>query len=251
MNSEAAFLRAIQERPSDASLRLVFADWLEERGDPRGEVLRLLSVLTHAVEVPDRAKLEKRLRTLLASGVQPVGPFFTNSIGMRFALIWPGTFLMGSPESEKGRNVSVMSSCRSLRPTDDEGQHAVTLTKGFYLAVHPVAQASWRKVMKNNPSHFKGDSLPVEMVSWDDCQQFVRKVSKLERRSYRLPTEAEWEYACRAGTTTPYSFGNTITKRHATFRPPHLTGAKTSPVGTFPYNAWGLFDMHGNVGMVF
>src|SRR5277367_2034319 len=125
MNDEQAFLQAMQENPEDTALRLVFADWLEERGDPRGELLRLLHTLTQSVEVPDRSKLEDRLRSLLAAGVQPVGPFWTNSIGMKFAWIPAGTFLMGSPANEKERS-------------EDETQHKVTLCKGYYLAVCPV-----------------------------------------------------------------------------------------------------------------
>src|SRR5277367_703608 len=102
MNDEAAFTRAMQERPEDNALRLIFADWLEERGDPRGELIRLLHTLTQAVEVPARDKLEEHLRSLVAGGVQPVGPFFTNSIGMKFAWIPARTFLMGSPAQEEG-----------------------------------------------------------------------------------------------------------------------------------------------------
>ena len=112
MNDEQAFLRAMQDQPGDESVRLVFADWLEERGDPRGELLRLLNTLTQSVKVRGRKKLEDRLRKLLASGVKPVGPFFTNSIGMRFALIWPGTFLMGSPDKEVVSDRSMKSSIR-------------------------------------------------------------------------------------------------------------------------------------------
>jgi uncharacterized protein (TIGR02996 family) len=102
MNSEAAFFfRAMQERPEYTSRRLVFADWLEERGDPRGELIRPLHTLTQSVEVPNRSELEARMRRLLASGVQQVGPFWTNSVGMKFAWIPAGTFLMGSPDREK------------------------------------------------------------------------------------------------------------------------------------------------------
>src|SRR5208282_3780120 len=97
---DATILQAMQEHPEDANLRLVFADWLEERGDKRSELIRLLHTLTQAVEVPDRGKLEDRLRSLLAAGVQPVGPFFTNSVGMKFAWVPAGTFLMGSPANE-------------------------------------------------------------------------------------------------------------------------------------------------------
>jgi sulfatase modifying factor 1 len=242
MNDEAAFLQAMVEDPEDTALRLVFADWLEQRGDKRSELIRLLHTLTQAVEIPDRSKLEDRLRSLLASGVQPVGPFWINSIGMKFAWIPAGTFLMGSPENEVGRK-------------EEELQHKVTLTKGFYLGIHPVTQACWRTVMENNPGHTKGnDELPVEQVSWHDCQEFLAKLSR-DGHSYRLPTEAEWEYACRAGTTTPFSFGETISTDQANYKGnlPYGGGNKgvdrgqTTPVGSFPPSGWGLHDMHGNV----
>src|ERR1700691_2831088 len=103
MNDEQSFIQAMQEHPEDSALRLVFADWLDERGDARGELIRLLHTLTQSVEVPDRSKLEDRLRSLVATGVQPVGPFWTNSFGMKFAWIPAGTYLMGSPESEEER----------------------------------------------------------------------------------------------------------------------------------------------------
>jgi formylglycine-generating enzyme required for sulfatase activity len=150
---------------------------------------------------------------------------------MKFAWIPPGTFLMGSLVSEKGRS-------------DNETPHTVTLSKPYYLAIHPVTQASWLKIMGNNPSHFKGDDLPVEQISWDDCQEFISRLSERDGNSYRLPTEAEWEYACRAGTTTPFSFGTTITAKQVNFN--NFLG-KTTVVGSYPPNAWGLYDMHGNV----
>ena len=150
---------------------------------------------------------------------------------------------MGSPANEPERS-------------DDETQHRVTLTKGFYLGVHQVTQAQWQAVMGNNPSHFKGDSnLPVENVSWDDCVAFCEALGKKDGKTYRLPTEAEWEYACRAGTTTPFHFGDTISVNQANYDGNYTYGngkkgvyrQKTTPVGSFPANAWGLFDMHGNV----
>jgi formylglycine-generating enzyme len=246
-NDEASFVRAMQEHPEDTSLRLVFADWLEERGDARGELIRLLHTLTQAVEVKGRKTLEERLRSLVASGVKPVGPFWTNSIGMKFAWIPAGTFMMGSPSKEKQRE-------------ENETQHKVTLSKGFYLAVYPVTDACWRKVMIKKPKRpwstgSKGADLPVEHVSWDDGQDFLRRLSKKDGDSYRLPTEAEWEYACRAGTTTPFSFGETISTDQANYRGNYPYGKgkdgeyrdKMTPVGTFPPNAYGLYDMHGNV----
>jgi sulfatase modifying factor 1 len=244
MQDEAAFLQAMQENPEDTALRLVFADWLEERGDPRGELVRLLHTLTQAVKVRGRKKLEDRLQALLASGVQPVGPFWTNSIGMKFAWIPAGTFLMGSPVNEEKRGRG-----------DIELQHRVTLSMGFYLAVHPVTQASWREVMGTSPSQSQGDDLPVEQVSWWDCQEFLENLSEKDSHAYRLPTEAEWEYACRAGTTTPFFFGETISTDRANYNGKRPYGKakkgldrdKTTPVGSFPPNAWGLYDMHGNV----
>jgi formylglycine-generating enzyme required for sulfatase activity len=110
--------------------------------------------------------------------------------------------------------------------------------------------------MGNNPSEFKGQKrLPVERVSWHDCQQFIKKLREKDKRPYRLPTEAEWEYACRAGTTTPFHFGETISTDQANYNGGFRYGKgklgvdrrKTTPVGSFPPNAWGLYDMHGNV----
>src|ERR1700722_15818943 len=122
----------------------------------------------------------------------------TNSIGMKLVWIPPGTFMMGSSNKEKGRG-------------DDEILRKITLTKGFYMGVHTVTQEQWQAVMGNNPSEFKGEkNLPVESVSWDDCQEFVKKLRKKDKNLYRLPTEAEWEFCCRAGTTTPFHFGETI-----------------------------------------
>ena len=113
---------------------------------------------------------------------------YTNSIGMKFVWIPPGNFVMGSPKEEKLRN-------------DNETQHKVTLTKGFYMGVYTVTQEEWQAVMGKNPSWFKGEkNLPVEQVPWDDCQEFIKKLREKDKKPYRLPTEAEWEYACRAGS---------------------------------------------------
>jgi formylglycine-generating enzyme required for sulfatase activity len=169
----------------------------------------------------------------------------TNNLGMKFVWIPPGSFMMGSPKEEKERGMGV-----------DETLHKVTLTKGFFMAVYTVTQEQWKKVMENNPSYFKGEkNLPVEMVSWNDCQTFIAKLREKEKKAYRLPTEAEWEYACRAGTTTPFHFGETISTDQANYNGNVTYGngkkgkyrEKTTPVGSFPANAWGLFDMHGNV----
>ena len=168
---------------------------------------------------------------------------FVNRIGMEFVWIPPGTFMMGSPKNELDRYF-------------DERQHKVTLTKGFYLGKYTVTQEQWKKIMGNEPSAFKGEkNLPVEFVSWDKCQEFIKKLRESDKNHYRLPTEAEWEYACRAGTKTPFCFGNTISTDQANYDGSFVYGEgkkgisrkKTTVVGSFPPNAWGLHDMHGNV----
>ncbi len=168
---------------------------------------------------------------------------FTNSLGMKFAWIAPGDFLMGSPKNERQRGA-------------DETQHKVTLTKGFYMGIHLVTQEQWKDVMGSTPSFFKAEKkLPVEGISWDDCQAFVNKLRAKDKKAYRLPTEAEWEYACRGGTKTPFHFGETISVDQANYNGQFVYGGgkkgdyrrKTTPVGSFPANAFGLFDMHGNV----
>ena len=166
-----------------------------------------------------------------------------NSLGMKFVWIPPGTFMMGSPKDEKFRE-------------EDEIQHKVTLTKGFYMGIHLVTQEQWQVVMGDNPSHFKGEkNLPVDTVSWNDCQEFIKKLWGKDKKPYRLPSEAEWEYSCRAGTKTPFHFGETISTEQANYNGNHIYGGgkkgkrreKTTPLGTYPANAFGLYDMHGNL----
>jgi len=169
-------------------------------------------------------------------GPEPLQPSFTNRLGMKFVWIPPGNFIMGSPNTEQGR-----------QPVPDEPEHKVTLTKGFYMGVHLVTQEQWQAVTGRNPSYFKFDkNLPVEHVSWHDAQTFLGKLRETDDKPYRLPTEAEWEYSCRAGTTTTFYCGPTISTDQANF---HGTvyRDKTTPVGSFPANPWGLYDMHGNV----
>ena len=154
-----------------------------------------------------------------------------NSIGMKFTLIPAGEFNMGSEESD-----------------DEKPVHKVKINNPFYLGTYPVTQREWKAVMVDNPSGFKGDDLPVENVSWVDVQKFIKKLNEKEGTDkYRLPSEAEWEYACRAGTTTSYSFGDEKSKLgdYAWYR--DNSDNKTYPVGQKEHNPWGLYDMHGNV----
>ena len=180
----------------------------------------------------------------LISPAQAGSKTFTNSIGMEFVRIPAGSFMMGT---KFGPKVS-----------DNElPQHKVTITKSFFMGKYEVTQGQLEAVMGSNPSEFKGQNRPVEKVSWDDIRRFVRRLNAKEgSRDYRLPTEAEWEYACRAGTTTPFSFGNTIsanTQANYNGNYPYGGGAKgkyrktTTAVGSFPANSFGLYDMHGNV----
>jgi len=119
----------------------------------------------------------------------------------------------------------------------------VTLTKSYYMGKYEVTQEQWEEVMGNNPSKTKGAKLPVTEVSWLDCQEFIKKLNAKTNGGYRLPTEAEWEYACRAGTNTAYSYGDSITKNDANV----IWGTSTKMVRSYKPNAFGLYDMHGNV----
>lgn len=177
----------------------------------------------------------------VATAIYPDPPgTIENSIGMKLVPIPPGEFLMGSP-----------ADCPIGDP-DEEFQHLVRITKPFSMGMHQVTQAQYEHVTGQNPSHFKGAERPVEHLSWDEAQRFCDLLSALPAeqaagRRYRLPTEAEWEYACRAGTTTPFHTGDSLTTNEARFAHTSRGSAKpTTPVGTYPPNAWGLFDMHGN-----
>ncbi len=156
---------------------------------------------------------------------------YTNSIGMKFILIPAGEFMMGSEENDSEKRV-----------------HKVKINKPFYLGIYPVTQREWKEVIGINPSYIKGDELPVENVSWDDVQEFIKKINEKEGTSkYRLPSEAEWEYAARAGTTTKYSFGDDESELGDFAWYADNSGSKTHEVGQKKPNSWGLYDMHGNV----
>jgi formylglycine-generating enzyme required for sulfatase activity len=166
-----------------------------------------------------------------------------NGLFLEMVAIPGGTFLMGSPETEPKRH-------------KDEGpQHQVTVAP-FLMGRYPVTQAQWQAVMGNNPSYFKGPQRPVEQVSWNDAMEFCQKLSERTGRPFRLPSEAEWEYAGRAGTTTPFCFGPTITTELANYagtakkyadEPKGVYREQTTDAGQFPPNAFGLYDVHGNV----
>jgi uncharacterized protein (TIGR02996 family) len=209
---ESVFLSALHAEPNDETTWLALADWLEEDGQAdRAELARLvrrLRALPVMEVTPGRAALEDRVAHLLNAGVRPVVPEVVNSIGMRLALIPAGRFCMGSPSGEEG--------LWSIK----EPAHEVEITRRFYLGVFPVTQGQWLRVMGNNPSRFcatgsgrervKGldtSDFPVEQVGWEDAQAFLAKLTALPEEKeagwrYRLPSEAEWEYACRGGASS-------------------------------------------------
>ena len=165
-----------------------------------------------------------------------------NGVKLEMVEIPAGTFYMGSPENEEGR-------------LDNESpQHQVTVPS-FFIGKYPLTQAQYQAIIGNNHAHFKGNNRPVECVSWNNAVNFCQKLSQKTGKNYKLPSEAQWEYACRAGTTTPFYFGESITPDLVNYdgRYPYAnapTGQyreQTTDVGTFPPNAFGLYDMHGNV----
>ncbi len=153
----------------------------------------------------------------------------TNAVGMKFVLVPAGSFIMGT---DKGQ-------------PDERPIHKVNISKPFYLGTTEVTQAQYEKVMGKNPSKHKGADMPINRVSWLDAQAFCKKLSAMdEAGSYRLPSEAEWEHACRAGSKTLYYWGDGLNKEYGWFR--ETSGFKLHPVAKCKANAWGLYDMAGN-----
>ncbi len=198
----------------------------------------LKTVQFETVTVNSKGEITKRSQ----SQAQVFTETIAKGITLEMMAIPGGSFVMGSPNTQAGRS-------------NDEGPQRTVNVTSFFMGKYEVTQQQWEAVMGNNPSYFKGAKLPVERVSWDDAVQFCQKLSQKTGKNYRLPSEAEWEYACRAGTTTPFYFGETITPDLVNYEGSYLYGAaskgiyraKTTDVGSFPPNAFGLYDMHGNV----
>jgi uncharacterized protein (TIGR02996 family) len=258
VNLEASFLHDIEENPYDQGLWLILADWLEEQHEPqqqsRAEMLRLLHRLRLQPDHPDQTSWQQRLQVMLRQKRRPPVPVLANSLGMRLALIPAGSFYMGSPRNQRGRE------------TTEDPLHLIEITRPFFLDVCQVTQDEYAELTGKKPAHFTeaqggGSDHPVERVSWDEAVEFCRRLSRRPAekdagRTYRLPTEAEWEYACRAGTRTPFWWGNWITSRHANMYGgrPYGRGSRPGPylqrtarVGSYRPNPWGLYDLHGNV----
>ena len=187
----------------------------------------LLAPFNESVAKEKQNELAKILQTK-ALEVEDLG----KGVSLEMVLIPAGKFMMGSPASEIGRDIS-------------EKQHEVTLTKPFYMGKYEVTQEQWQAIMGDNPSQVKGEKLPVTNALWGNCQDFIKKLNANTSGGYRLPTEAEWEYACRAGTTTSYSFGDRLTNAIANYA--FGPQGRTKAVGSYNPNAFGLHDMHGNV----
>jgi uncharacterized protein (TIGR02996 family) len=249
MDTLGALLAGIVAEPSEETRWLVLADWLEENDDPRrAELLRLHRQLVGTCCQPDahphRTAWQARVVELLVAGVHPCVPRHTlelhGGVPLVGSFVPPGSSLMGGTVEDA-----------------EEPVHRVTLTCGLFMGVYPVTQAQWTAVMGTDPSHFKGPNKPVEKVSWDQSQKFCTKLTKSlkGRATVRLPTEAEWEYACRAGTTTAYHFGDVLNTNLANYNgtstwngsPTGENRQATTDVGSFPANGWGLHDVHGNV----
>ena len=191
----------------------------------------LLALACGAADKPATPKADKGKAAAVPGPKKTESIDLGGGVKMEYVLIPAGSFLMGSDTDSSA----------------EKPVHKVTLTKPFYLGKFEVTQEQWEKVMGSNPSHFKGPKLPVENVTWDDCQSFLTKLQEKTGRKFTLPTEAQWEHACRAGTTTKYSFGDSDTSlaEHGWFK--SNAGSITHPVGEKKPNPWGLYDMHGNV----
>ena len=198
------------------------------------------------VSVNDSGKVINRVQKSGRQIIEDLG----NGIKLEMAYIPGGSFMMGSPKTEAERD-------------NDEGpQHKVTL-KPFYMSKYPITQEQYQAIIGDNPSHFKGKKQPVERVRWNNATEYCQKLSKKIGKKYSLPSESQWEYACRAGTTTPFYFGETMTTDLGNYRgtdnevekwsgsygrgPKGEYRQKTTPVGQFPPNNFGLYDMHGNI----
>jgi formylglycine-generating enzyme required for sulfatase activity len=201
-----------------------------ERQDGTEEALDIELATSGSTALPVHELLDN-IELLIAVRLGPL-TLWSNSIGIEFVLIPAGTFLMGA---ERGA-------------PDEHPVHQVTISQPFYLGRYPVTQAQWAAIMQTNPSGFQGEHHPVENVSWEDIQEFIHRLNAKEGGTpYRLPTEAEWEYAARAGSTAAYCFGDNASQLGEYGWYKANAGGKTHPVGKLKPNVWGLYDMHGNV----
>jgi uncharacterized protein (TIGR02996 family) len=270
MNLEEAFLADVVAHPNDATPWLVFADWLEERDDPRGELVRLWQQTHQQPDHPDLAEWHARLEELFTTGLRLPLPRHVNALGMECVWVPPGAFWMGGGDGK----------C---------GDRLVQMRQPFYFGIHLVTQGQWRALMGDNPGSFSRsglgssqmrdfsdadlDRFPIERVAMSSVQAFLGRLNESEQGSgweYRLPTEEEWEYACRSPVPFPassaackthcgFSFyldqpSNSLSSEQANFDGNHPVNAarghalaRTTKVGSYPPNALGIHDLHGNL----
>jgi serine/threonine protein kinase/formylglycine-generating enzyme required for sulfatase activity len=219
--------KLILKQEEEAKAKQMELGKLKQEEEAKAKQIDLVKMELLKLKLEEEAKA-KQLELLKLKQEEEIKAKFV-AIEKEMVLIPDGTFKMGSPVSEKGRHPS-------------ELQHEVTISKAFYMGKFEVTQEQWQSLMGNNPSQVKGAKLPVTNVSWEECQEFIKELNEKTKGGYRLPTEAEWEYACRAGTMKAYSFGNNIIKSDA-----NIAGSSTKVVGSYKPNAFGIYDMHGNV----
>jgi uncharacterized protein (TIGR02996 family) len=262
MRVHDTLLQALLHDYNDPLLWLALADSLEEEGQLReAELVRRVQQLESSQSNPSAheaclAQIEEALH----AGVTPVRPRWQHPEGLLFVFLTPGRFWMGSIDTEDRRH-------------EDEQGHEVELDRPFWISAHLVTQRQFRSVMDFNPAAFRSmgelaseveglttDHFPVDSVNWYDAVEFCARLNRREPGAfYRLPTEAEWEYACRAGTATAFAHGPTLSSQRANFEGTSPYGSaerlapigpalgRPCPVGSYPPNAWGLYDMHGQL----
>lgn len=220
---------------------------LQQRGEPMPEPTVAVSPQPPAAQ-PVSAQAHP-VSVAPPHAAQPETERITNDLGMTFVRIPAGEFWMGT--SDEAIEALIKRYPDDLREwfENQAPRHRVTISQPYYLGIHPVTQAQWEAVMSNNPSRFEGKpDHPVEQISWDEVQQFLQRLNdRQDGNIYRLPSEAQWEYACRAGSTGAYCFGDDAGQLGAYAWYDDNSGSMTHPVGQKQPNAWGLYDMHGNV----
>lgn len=246
---EQGFCETLRNDPDDLATWMALHDWLLDNNDPRVDFVKQQLQGRGCDMGENHEELDQRVQTLLETGHRPCVPMWTNSIGMKLVHVKAGKFQMGSPVTEEDRE-------------NDEQQHDVTLTKDYWIGVYQVTEENYKNIMGHNPHWLHPESnnlkidtsnFPIQNINWQDAQNFCKRLSNTisERKSmikYRLPTEAEWEYACRGGHLTKtyqmFYFGDSISSTHANFGP---YSKWIRQVGERVPNALGLYDMYGNV----